>query len=283
MQAVARKRLSLAVTCVTILLSGFILSIVYSAQNVSFGLVQNVKTEWRDGRVTLSIPFYVRNYGVYDIEDVNIILELRDSAGQVLTKTVNVIGTIKAGSELKSYINITFKPLNLLLQVLLNQILYNRTLELHARASLSYALSWIALEAEASIPLTLRHMAREALKFLVNDVAFKVNPLEAQIANDSLRFTLPFSINYLGRFRIENFELDLEAKSSAGDVLGVWEITLYKLKHGENEGLLNITLDRELATKGLASVSMFTIRLRGEINGFSFEWARDVPYNHVGW
>jgi hypothetical protein len=282
MQAVVRKRLGLAVTCATVLLSGFLLSVVYSAQNVSFWLSQDVRTEWRNGKVRLSIPFSVRNHGVYDIEDVVVVLELRDNAGQILTKTVNVIGTIKAGSELRNYINITFKPLNLLLQVLLNQIFYNRTLELHARASLSYALSWITLEAEASIPLTLKNMAREVLKFLVNDAAFKFNQLETQSVNNSLRFTLPFSISYLGHFNIENFELNLEAKNSAGDVVGLWEITLYKLRHGENKGLLNITLHKELVTKGLALVSMFTIRLQGEINGFSFEWAKNLPYSQMG-
>jgi hypothetical protein len=281
MKGLVRKRMGIALTCATILLSSFIVSIVYSAQNVSFGLVQNVKTEWKDGNVTLSTPFYVRNHGVYDIEDVNIALELRDSAGQILTKTVNRIGTIRAGSELEDFINITFQPVSLLLQIFLSRILQNRTLELHATASLNYALSWITLEAEASIPLTPQLMMREMLQSLVKNVSFSSNTIKAQVADESIKFTLPFSINYTDRFGIENFELDLWVKSSAGDVLGLFEITLQRLSQGENRGLLNVTLDKELATNGFASVNMFTIRLRGEINGLSFEWTKDIIYNDV--
>jgi hypothetical protein len=281
MKGLVRKRMSVALTCATILLSSFIVSIVYSAQNVSFGLVQSVKTEWKDGNVTLSIPFYVRNHGVYDIEDVNITLELRDSAGQILTKTVNRIGTIRASSELEDFINITFQPVSLLLQIFLSRILQNRTLELRATASLSYALSWITLEAEASIPLTPQLMMQEMLESLVKDVSFSSNTMKAQVADEDIKFTLPFSINYTDRFGIENFELDLWAKSSAGDVLGLFEITLQRLSQGENKGLLNVTLDRELATNGFASVNMFTMRLRGEINGLSFEWTKDIIYNDV--
>jgi hypothetical protein len=281
MKGLVRKRMSIALTCATILLSSFIVSIVYSAQNVSFGLVQSVKTEWKDGNVTLSIPFYVRNHGVYDIEDVNITLELRDSAGQILTKTVNRIGTIRASSELEDFINITFQPVSLLLQIFLSRILQNRTLELRATASLSYALSWITLEAEASIPLTPQLMMQEMLESLVKDVSFSSNTMKAQVADEDIKFTLPFSINYTDRFGIENFELDLWAKSSAGDVLGLFEITLQRLSQGENKGLLNVTLDRELATNGFASVNMFTMRLRGEINGLSFEWTKDIIYNDV--
>jgi hypothetical protein len=281
MKGLVRKRMGIALTCATILLSSFIVSIVYSAQNVSFGLVQNVKTEWKDGNVTLSIPFYVRNHGVYDIEDVNIALELRDSARQILTKTVNRIGTIRAGSELEDFINITFQPVSLLLQIFLSRIFQNRTLELHATASLNYALSWITLEAEASIPLTPQLMMREMLESLVKDVSFSSNPMKAQVADEGVKFALPFSINHTDRFGIENFELDLWAKSSAGDVLGLFEITFQRLSQGENMGLLNVTLDKELATNGFASVNTLTIRLRGEINGFSFEWTRDIAYNDV--
>jgi len=278
-----RKRVGVAVTCATILLSAFIISIVYSAQNVVFGLTQNVKAEWKDGNITLSIPFYVRNYGVYDIQDVNIVLELRDSTGQVLTKTVNYIGTIKAGSALGNYINITFQPISLLLQVLLNRVFHNRTLELHAAASLSYALSLIALEAEASIPLTPQVMAKEMFESLVKEVSLKSKAIDAQITNEIIRFTLPFSINYTGRFKIENFELNLVAKNSTGHVLGFLEIVLHELRSGENTGLLNITLDRVLTTKGFALIDMFTIRLRGKINNFGFEWAKDLVYSHAEW
>jgi hypothetical protein len=242
-----------------------------------------MEVEWEDGNVTLSIPFYVRNYGIYDIQDVNIVLELRDSTGQVLTKTVNYIGTIKSGSELRDYINITFQPISLLLQILLNQVFQNRTLELRAAASLTYALSLIALEAEATIPLTPQVMAKEMFESMVREFSLRSNTVEAQIAEKAVGFALPFSINYTGRFRIENFELNLEAKNATGDVLGLLEIALYELRRGENTGWFNITLDKELVTKGFVSVSRFTIRLKGEIGGLSVEWAKDLVYNQREW
>ena len=71
------KILGLVTTGATILLSAFMISIVYSAQNVSFELLEDVDIHWREGNVVISIPFYVKNRGFYDIEDVDIFFQFR--------------------------------------------------------------------------------------------------------------------------------------------------------------------------------------------------------------
>jgi hypothetical protein len=266
--------------CATILLSSFLISIVYSAQNITFGLQQDLRTKWEDGNVTISIPFYVKNYGIYNIDDVNIILELRDNTGRVLARSVNYIGTIRAGSELNDHINFTFQPVSLFLEVLLHQILQNRSMELHATAFLSYALSWLTLEAEARILLTPQLLAQGLLRSMATYVSLDFNKPSFQLVNESLTFSIPFSINHTG-FTIENFELSLKIESQTGNLLGLWQISIQELKQGENRGWLNISLNKEFITKGLASVSTFTIDLRGEISGFAFEWSKSLPYNHV--
>jgi hypothetical protein len=281
MHPVVKRRLSLAIMCATILLSSFLISIVYSAQNVSFGLHKDIGMKWEGGNVKISVPFYVRNYGIYNIEDVNIILELRDNTGRVLTRSVNYIGTIRAGSELNDYINFTFQPVSLFLEVLLHQILQNRTMELRATAFLNYALSWLTLEAEASIPLTPQLLAKELFQSVANYVSLDFNKPNIQLANESFTFSIPFSINHTSPFRIENFELSLKAESQTNDLIGLWHIKMKELKQGENRGWLNISLDKEFATQGLSSVNAFTIHLKGEINGFAFEWSKTVPYNHT--
>jgi hypothetical protein len=272
------KRISIAITCVTILLSAFLFSIVYSAQNVSFGLLQKVKISWKDGDFTVSIPFYVRNYGFYNIENVNIFFELKDSTGQTLTRSVNSIGTIKAGSELKDYLNITIQPINLFLGVLLHQMLQNGALELHAAAHLNYALSLLTLEAEASIIITPELVARELFQLMVNDVTVNFNNSLLQLNNESIAITLPFSLKYNGQLIIENFELNIEAKNSKGSVVVLGKIFLHKLRQGENAGSLNLTLNKEIVTCGLTCISEFTIHLKANLNGFTFEWTKNIDY-----
>jgi hypothetical protein len=65
MRTLVKRRVSLAIMGATILLSSFLISMVYSAQNISFGLHRDMEMKWEGGNVTISIPFYVRNYGIY--------------------------------------------------------------------------------------------------------------------------------------------------------------------------------------------------------------------------
>jgi hypothetical protein len=143
------------------------------------------------------------------------------------------------------------------------------------------AFTWLTLEAEASILLTPQLLARELFQSIAGYVSLDFSKPSIQLVNESFTLGIPFFINHTGRFGIENFELSLKAESLTGDLIGLWHIKMQELKRGENRGWLNISLDKEFVTKGLSSVNKFTIHLKGEINGFAFEWSKSVPYNHT--
>lgn len=275
------KILGLVTTGATILLLAFMFSIIYSAQNVSFGLLEDVDMLWREGNVAISIPFYIKNRGFYDIEDVDIFFQLRDSKGQILAQGIHSLGAIRAGSEHVGYLNVTLNPLNLLLNGFLYELLRNEPIELKAKASLNYALSWLRLEAEANTVLTPSSLAKGLLRSLAKDFSINLENPTLKFNDEDIAINLPVSLNYTGWLPIQNLQLKLEARNSTGFIVGSGEITVEKLKPGQTEVSINIICNEELATFQFIHIDNFTIYLKANLAGFAFEWIEEINWNAV--
>lgn len=273
------KTLGIVTTGATILLSAFLISIIYSAQNVSFGLLEDADILWRDGNVTISIPFYVKNRGFYDIEDVDIFFQLIDSKGQFLAQSLNSIGATRAGSEQVSYLNVTLNPLSLLLNGFLYELLNNEPIELKAKASLNYALSWLRLEAEANTVLTPSSLAKGLLRSVAKDFSINLGNPTMKFNGEGIAINLPFSLNYSGWLPVQNLQLKLEARNSTGFIVGSGEIALEKLKPGQIQASIDIICNKELATSQFIHVDNFTIYLKTNLAGFAFEWIEEISWN----
>jgi len=275
------KILGLVTTGVTILLSAFMISIIYSAQNVSFGLLEDVDVLWREGNVAISIPFYVKNRGFYDIEDVEIFFQLRDSKGQILAQSLNSLGAIRAGSEHVDYLNATLNPLSLFLNGFLYELLRNEPIELKAKASLNYALSWLTLEAEVNTVLTPSSLAKGLLRSLTKDFSINIGNPSLKFNDEGIAINLPVSLNYTGWLPIENLQLKLEARNSTGFIVGSGEITVEKLNPGQIQVSIIIIYNEELATFQFIHIDNFTIYLKADLAGFAFEWIEEISWNAV--
>lgn len=273
--------LSLVTTCASVLLLAFIVSVVYSAQNVSFGLLENVNIRWEDGNVLILIPFYVKNKGFYDIEDVDIFFQLRDSRGETFAQSLNSLGSIRAGSVYRGYLNVTLNPLSLLLKGFLYEFLQNKPIKLKAKASLSYALSWLRLEAEANVTLTPSSLAKGLLSSLTKDFSINLGDPTIKFNTKDVVISLPVSLNYTGWVPVQNLQLRFEARNSTGFILGTGKITLEKLNHGNIEFFIDIICNKELATFQFADVNNVTIYLKTNLAGFTFEWIEEISLNEV--
>ena len=273
------KTLGLVTTCATLLLLAFMISVVYSAQNVSFGLLEDFDISWRDGNVAISMPFYVKNRGFYDIEDIDIFFQLGDSGGQTLAESAISLGAIRAGSKRIEYLNVTLNPITLLLKGFLYELLQNKPIELKAKASLNYALSWLRLEAEANITLTPSSLAKGLLRSLAKDFSINLGNPTIKFNDTDVAVNLPVSLNYTGWFPIQNLQLKLEAKNSTGFILGTGEIIFDRLKPGQIEAPINITCNKELIALQFTHISNITIYFKTNLAGFTFEWIEDISLN----
>lgn len=275
------KILGLVTAVVTILLLAFMISIIYSAQNVSFGLLEDVDMLWREGSVAISIPFYVKNRGFYDIEDIDIFFQLRDREGQILAQSIDSIGAIRAGSEHVGNLNVTLNPLSLLLTGFLFELLRNEPIELKAKASLNYALPWFKLEGEVNTALTPSSLAKGLLRSLARDFSTNLGNPTLKFNDEDIAINLPVSLNYTGWLPIQNLQLKLEARNSTGFIVGSGEITIEKLKPCQTEVSINIVCSKELATFQFVRIDKLTIYLKANLAGFDFEWIEEISWNAV--
>ena len=107
----AVKVIGLAVTVATIILIAFIGTMVYSlyttfatGEAVYFG---DVDYKFSDGAITLIIPVYMNNTGLYDMTDINITTVVVDERGNQLSCATTMIPVVKRGSTWEGFHELT--------------------------------------------------------------------------------------------------------------------------------------------------------------------------------
>jgi len=107
----AVKVIGLAVTVATIILIAFLGSMIYSlyttfatGEAVYFG---DVDYELSDGSITLIIPVYVNNTGLYDMTDINITTVVVDGRGNQLSCATTTVPVVKRDSTWEGFHELT--------------------------------------------------------------------------------------------------------------------------------------------------------------------------------
>lgn len=270
------KLLGQATTCASILISAFIISVVYSAQNIYFEISQDVDVKWKGKNVTISVPIYLKNLGFYDINHVNVLLQLRDDEGRILAQNLNFLGHIEAGSEYRGCLTISLNLINFLLNEYWYDVISYRSFELKATVSLNYAFSSLSVKANSSVILTPELLVKGLLRYLMHEYSVNLDDPTFQYSGEDITVILPFTINYTGRLPIKDLQLKVQIKDSNNSNVGVGEVKIEKLDSSKVKVALNIILDKEISLYQLVNIANITIYLRANLDGFTIEWTKNI-------
>ncbi len=136
----AVRALGWATKILWILIIGFSVTSVYSAMNVqmNFGEPQVFLS---DETVTMSIPFFINNTGLYDLSQVNITAGVMDYNKSLVSTSTTFVPLIQRGSSIETAHNISFNLGNVTSEAqvyLFNDTIFN--LDMSAKLILAHAI-----------------------------------------------------------------------------------------------------------------------------------------------
>ena len=148
----AVRALSWATKIIWIFIVVFSATAVYSAMNVRMGFGQP-QAYLSSGFVVISIPLFVNNYGLYDLSELNMTVDVMDSKGSLLSASSTLVALIPRNSSIETTHNISINIDDATSQVqiyLFNDTVFNIDMSLkvkfaHAvpiQASMNTTIPW---------------------------------------------------------------------------------------------------------------------------------------------
>jgi len=144
--------LSKLIWIVTILLPvtfGLSMQRLFQPDTIGFG---EATTSFVNNEIRISLPFYINNTGYYDISNVNLTTVLKNSEGKNTVEGKTLIPTIRAGSKVNAFHNITVNLDELTGEM--EYLFFNDTmLNLNVSLSLEFAyILGVSLHTNLTIP-----------------------------------------------------------------------------------------------------------------------------------
>jgi hypothetical protein len=151
------RALGWAITLSMLLTFAFLVTAIYSMVQTmieSRGIgIGEVRAEFSDGRLTLSIPLTINNTGYYDISNFNVTLLLKGPDGTVISSQSTLLERVERGSTATSWSNLTIDMAELLSDM--EYLLFNDSefkLDMLLSFRYAYALTFQVSAANISIP-----------------------------------------------------------------------------------------------------------------------------------
>lgn len=116
---------------------------------IGFG---EITTSFSNGKVRISMPFYINNTGYYDLSDVNLTTVLKDSEGRIIAQGETLLPLIVAGNRIDAFHDV-YVSLDKLTEDMEYLLLNDTMLDLNASFSLRFAyILKVSLHTNLTIP-----------------------------------------------------------------------------------------------------------------------------------
>jgi len=139
-----------AILIANIALSLFVASLIYSASTLRFSFPSGVETSTRDSLYVIRAPFSVTNGGFYDISDLDIRIELKNSTGYTFFKNDTIVNVIKAQTTHNGAVVLAINYTDLYVKNAYYNLFHSDTFKLIVTVKCAYAKPMIGFQADVS-------------------------------------------------------------------------------------------------------------------------------------
>jgi len=144
------KLFRVAILIANIAISLFVASLVYSASTLRFGFPSGVETSTRGSLYVIRAPFSVTNGGLYDISDLDIGIELKNSTGYTFFENDTIVNVIKAQTTHHDAVVLAINYTDLYVKNAYYNLFHSDTFKLIVAVKCAYAKPMIGFQADVS-------------------------------------------------------------------------------------------------------------------------------------
>lgn len=267
------KTIRRSVLVAYIVISLIIGSMVYSTFDIKPELSTSFKTDFRKDQYIFSLPFNLTNGGFYDITNLTVYSEIKNSTGYILTNNNTIIPAIPAYTKYRGNILIAVNATDLYAKNAYYILFHDDTIKLRFRLGLGYGKYEVSaasfkIDFNQSLPWTAP----------IKNLKLSVNTSSPTISYaNKISISFPCTVSYSGWLSISDVKVRSIVQNSTGAIIANNETTLPTINPGTNKFKFNATIPSDKAPYYLSHDDTF--RIKAEITKLGLTLNETTSYN----